>query len=88
VAGRHCLQGRRTGARRSTRSAETRRLTSPVINRSYTRLDRISRRNKLSNSHLIADFSTDARRPSVDIGQHDSFAVDRRLKAQRANLAF
>jgi putative transposase len=31
VAGGHCLQGRRTGARRSTGSAETRRLTSPTI---------------------------------------------------------
>jgi len=42
IAGRHCLQGRRTGARRSARSAETRRLTPLFINRSYTRLDRIS----------------------------------------------
>jgi transposase-like protein len=31
VAGGHCLQGRRTGARRSTGSAETRRLKSPAI---------------------------------------------------------
>jgi transposase-like protein len=31
VAGGHCLQGRRTGARRSTGSAQTRRLKSPAI---------------------------------------------------------